>query len=221
MYLLADSQLLFWKDSDRLFTERIRELLDASDPRAAYLGASNGDNPEFYHLFQSAMESIGLQSCRMVPSIPSAEDKKFLASADLVLLAGGDVELGWKAFQATGINDMLVQRRYEGAVMVGVSAGAVQLGLGTLLETSTMTRLSTFQFAPFYVDAHAEESEWWNLKALVNLAGEGARGIGIPAGGALIYSPDGTLEPIRKTLTEFFRQGDRMSEQLLLPETGI
>jgi len=219
--LLADSQVLFWKDGNRLFTERIREQLDASNPAAAYLGASNGDNPEFYALFQAAMELIDVRSCRMVPSSPSNEDKKFLASADLVLLAGGDVELGWKSFQQTGIEEMLVQRRYEGAVLVGVSAGAVQLGLGTLLETSTMRKLSTFQFAPFYVDAHAEESEWWNLKALVNLAGEGARGIGIPAGGALIYSPDGTLEPIRKTLTEFFRQGDRMSEQLLLPETGI
>ncbi|HKD14764.1 MAG TPA: Type 1 glutamine amidotransferase-like domain-containing protein [Candidatus Angelobacter sp.] len=220
LFLLADSQVLFWKDGNRLFTERIREQLDASNPAAAYLGASNGDNPEFYALFQAAMELIDVQSCRMVPSSPSNEDKKFLASADLVLLAGGDVELGWKSFQQTGIEEMLVQRRYEGAVLVGVSAGAVQLGLGTLLETSTMRKLSTFQFAPFYVDAHAEESEWWNLKALVNLAGEGARGIGIPAGGALIYSPDGTLEPIRKTLTEFFRQGDRMSEQLLLPETG-
>jgi len=218
--LLADSQVLFWKDGNRLFTERIREQLGASNPAAAYLGASNGDNPEFYALFQAAMELIDVRSCRMVPSSPSNEDKKFLASADLVLLAGGDVELGWKSFQQTGIEEMLVQRRYEGAVLVGVSAGAVQLGLGTLLETSTMRKLSTFQFAPFYVDAHAEESEWWNLKALVNLAGEGARGIGIPAGGALIYSPDGTLEPIRKTLTEFFRQGDRMSEQLLLPETG-
>ena len=221
LFLLADSQVLFWKDGNRLFTERIREQLDASNPAAAYLGASNGDNPEFYALFQAAMELIDVRSCRMVPSSPSNEDKKFLASADLVLLAGGDVELGWKSFQQTGIEEMLVQRRYEGAVLVGVSAGAVQLGLGTLLETSTMRKLSTFQFAPFYVDAHAEESEWWNLKALVNLAGEGARGIGIPAGGALIYSPDGTLEPIRKTLTEFFRQGDRMSEQLLLPETGI
>ena len=220
LFLLADSQVLFWKDGNRLFTERIREQLDASNPAAAYLGASNGDNPEFYALFQAAMELIDVRSCRMVPSSPSNEDKKFLASADLVLLAGGDVELGWKSFQQTGIEEMLVQRRYEGAVLVGVSAGAVQLGLGTLLETSTMRKLSTFQFAPFYVDAHAEESEWWNLKALVNLAGEGARGIGIPAGGALIYSPDGTLEPIRKTLTEFFRQGDRMSEQLLLPETG-
>lgn len=220
LYLLADSQLLFWKDENRLFTERIREQLDASNPRAAYLGASNGDNPEFYSLFQAAMELIYVESSRMIPSTPSAEDRTFLASADLVLLAGGDVELGWKSFQETGIKDMLVQRRYEGAVLVGVSAGAVQLGLGALLETSTMKKLSLFQFAPFYVDAHDAGSEWWNLKALVNLAGDGARGIGIPAGGGMIYSPDGTLEPIRKGLPEFSREGGRILEKLLLPETG-
>jgi hypothetical protein len=103
-------------------------------------------------------------------------------------------------------------------VLVGVSAGAVQLGMGVLLETSTMQKLSLFQFAPFYVGAHEEESEWWNLRALVNLAGDGARGIGIPAGGGMIYSPDGLLEPIRKTLIEFSKEDDRMSENLLLPQ---
>ncbi|HEY6252082.1 MAG TPA: Type 1 glutamine amidotransferase-like domain-containing protein [Candidatus Angelobacter sp.] len=220
MYLLADSQILFWKDQDRLFIEKIREQLDSPNPTAAYLGASNGDAPEFYRLFQAAMEGIGLHSCRMIPSIPSEEDTKFLAAADLVLLAGGDVERGWNAFQNHGIKDMIVQKRYDGTVLIGVSAGAVQLGLGALLESSTMRKLLLFQFAPFYVGAHEEEAEWWDLRALVNLAGDSARGIGIPAGGGMIYSPDGSLEPVRKALTEFQRQGDKMTENLLLPESA-
>lgn len=218
MYLLADSYILFWRNGNRLFIEKIREQLDAPNPTTAYLGASNGDAPEFYQLFQAAMESIGLQSCRMIPSVPTEEDTKFLAAADLVLLAGGDVERGWNVFQERGMKDLIVQKRYDGAVLIGVSAGAVQLGLGTLLETATMKKLSLFQFAPFYVGAHEEESDWWNLRALVNLAGDGARGIGIPAGGGMVYSPDGTVEPIRKTLTEFERQGEQIRENMLLPE---
>jgi hypothetical protein len=218
MYLLADSQILFWRDGDRLFIEKIREQLDNPTPTAAYLGASNGDAPEFYELFRAAMEGVGLQSCRMIPSVPSEEDTSFLAAADLVLLAGGDVERGWRVFQERGMKDLIVQKRYDGTVLVGVSAGAVQLGLGSLLETSTMTRLSLFQFAPFYVGAHEEGSEWWNLRALVNLAGDGARGIGIPAGGGMVYGPEGSLEPIRKTLIEFQKQGEQMTENMLLPE---
>lgn len=215
--MLADSQLLFWKDGDQLFLERIREQLDSPDPKAAYLGASNGDKPEFYSLFQAAMEGIGLRACRMIPSAPSSEDRDFLAAADLVLFAGGNVEQGWKAFEENGVRELVQQKRYDGTVLIGISAGAVQFGLGTLLESATMRKLSLFQFAPVYVGAHEEESEWWNLRALINLAGDGARGIGIPAGGGMIYSPDGDLEPIRKTLIEFSREGDELKENLLLP----
>ena len=219
MYLLADSQILFWRDGSQLFIEKIRQQMDSPAPSAAYIGASNGDNPEFFQLFQVAMEAIGLNSCRMIPSSPSEEDLKFLTAADLVLLAGGDVQRGWNIFQERGIKDLIVQKRYDGTVLVGISAGAVQLGLGTLLESATMKELSLFQFAPFYVGAHDEGNEWWDLRALVNLAGDGARGIGIPAGGGLIFSPDGSLEPIRKALTEFQKQDDKMTENLLLPES--
>ena len=220
MFLLADSQILFWRDGSNLFLQRIRELLDSPGPSAAYLGASNGDNPEFYSLFQAAMAGIGLKSSRMIPSIPSEEDRRFLAGADLVLLAGGDVERGWNVFVERGIKDLIVQKRYEGTVLIGVSAGAVQLGLGTLLESETMKKLELFQFAPFYVGAHEEGSDWWNLRALVKLAGDGARGVGIPAGGGLIFSPDGSLEPIRKGLVEFHLQNDQLTESLLMPQAA-
>jgi hypothetical protein len=219
LYMFADSQLLFWKDGDSLFLEEIRKQIDSVNPNVAYVGASNGDQPEFYSLFQTAMQGIEVTSCRMIRSNPSEEDRKFLAAADLVLLAGGEVEQGWKVFEESGIKELVTQKRYEGSVLVGISAGAVQLGLATLLEGATMKKLALFQFAPFYVGVHEEASEWWNLRALVNLAGVGARGVGIPAGGGLIYGPDGSLEPIRKGLTEFVRQGDRMVENALLPET--
>jgi hypothetical protein len=56
------------------------------------------------------------------------------------------------------------------------------------------------------------------LRALVNLSQTDARGIGIPAGGGAIYHPDGSLEPVRKTLVEFAKEGGQFSEKLLLPE---
>ena len=220
LYLLADSQLLFWKDENRLFLERIREQLDSSNPTAAYIGASNGDNPEFYSIFQAAMAGIDLHSCRLIPSNPSGKDKAFLASANLVLLAGGDVEQGWRVFEQNGLKDLITQKRFDGAVLVGVSAGAAQIGRGVLLQAATMKELPLFQLAPFYVGAHQEQSEWWDLRALVNLAGNGARGLGIPADGGMIYTAEGLLEPVRKGIVEFLRQEDRLIENLLLPETA-
>ena len=58
LYLLADSQLLFWKEAEHGIVDRLRADVD-SPSKAAYLGASNGDNPEFYALFTAAMESAG------------------------------------------------------------------------------------------------------------------------------------------------------------------
>src|SRR5258708_7389212 len=78
IFLLADSQLLFWRDGDELFLGRVRALLAADDesagraPRAAYLGASNGDAPEFYQLFLAAMDQIEVRDCRQIPAAPAA-----------------------------------------------------------------------------------------------------------------------------------------------------
>ena len=132
IYLLADSQLLFWREEKGPFLERIWAALDEEEPgkllRAAYVGASNGDAPEFYDLFKAAMGEMGIQVTRMIPSEPSAEDLEFFAQADLILLAGGETRRGWEVFQKNGLQQKLVERYYAGALLMGVSAGAVQLG---------------------------------------------------------------------------------------------
>jgi cyanophycinase len=218
LYLLADSQLLFWSQDDQRFVTRIREEMDSEHPTAAYIGASNGDDPQFYELFLAAMDGLGLSQCRMIRAIPSNEDRQFLESAGLILLSGGDVERGWHALQQNVLKETVLQRRYDGAVLVGVSAGAVQLGLGALSEAPQPQKLDLLRFAPFYVGAHEEHDEWWNLRALVRLAQSSeARGIGIPGGGGAIYYSDGTLEPIRKPLVEISKAGDKLTEHLLLP----
>ena len=68
IYLFADSQLLFWRSKDALFLRSLREVLDEDSPKAAYIGASNGDDPEFYSIFTAAMEGIGIHECRMILS---------------------------------------------------------------------------------------------------------------------------------------------------------
>ncbi len=169
------------------------------------------------------MQSIGISQCRMVPIHPAADDMAFLQTADLVLLAGGDVERGWRAFEQNGVKDLVNRRRYDGVVLIGVSAGAIQLGLGGLVEpaaeSSAVKKAEFFRFAPFYVGAHEEQEEWWNLKLLITSSQVDARGIGIPMGGGAIYFPDGELEPIRKPLTEFLKEDGEFRESMLMPES--
>jgi cyanophycinase len=217
LYLLADSQLFFWKSDGGSLAERIRADLDTANPTAAYIGASNGDQPEFYSLFVAAMDVMGISKCRMVPAQPSREDILFIEDADLILLAGGDVEQGWQVFKQNGLKDLVPRRRLDGAILVGVSAGAVQFGLGCLSNSAQPKQLDMFRFAPFYVGAHDEKNDWWDLRALVNLSQSDARAIGIAAGGGAVYSADGTLEPLRKPLIELSKQGAKISENLLAP----
>jgi cyanophycinase len=217
--LLADSQLLFHRGDEGSFLDRrVRALLDEEgvnpDPKAAYLGASNGDAPEFYDLFRSAMSTIAIETCRLIPTEPSATDRDFLAEADLILLAGGDTQRGFRAFVSAGIKDKIVERYYAGAILLGVSAGAVQLGLKGWDEAGEKT-FDTFRLVPFVVDVHDEPS-WSRLLRAVPRAGEHARGFGIPTGGGALYHPDYSVEPVRHPLTEVTVDEEGVVHQALL-----
>lgn len=226
--LLADSQLLFYRgepgspkppgDEGSFLAQRVRPLLDEEepnpDPKAAYLGASNGDAPEFYELFVSAMSTIGIRTCRLIPTEPSAADRDFLAEADLILLAGGDTRRGYVAFEAAGIKDRIVERYYGGALLLGISAGAVQLGLKGWDEEGKKL-FDTFRLVPFVVDVHDEPS-WSRLLQAVPRAGEHARGFGVPTGGGAIYHPDYSVEPVRHPLTEVSMNEEGEVRQALL-----
>jgi peptidase E len=194
--LLADSQLLFWRENDRLLLERLLK----QGARAAYIGASNGDNPDFYAIFVAAMEGAGIFDCRMIASAVSEADLAFLNDADIILLAGGDVELGWRTFLSNGLNHHVVRRYLEGATLIGISAGAVQLGLCGLAADGSL--FVTFKLVPFIIGAHEESNSWKTVRDLLRLSATDTRAIGLPTGGGAIYHPDQTVEPLRHPLVE-------------------
>jgi peptidase E len=219
IYLFADSQLLFRKEQGILFLDSLRQLLTHDSPKAAYIGASNGDAPEFYSIFEAAMEGIGIHDCRMILSTFPAEDEAYLNEADIILLAGGDVAAGWKVFDETGIKELVIRRYYEGAILIGISAGAIQLGLCGLIDTQQTPEelLDTFKLIPFVVDVHDEKEEWARLKRAIRLLDGLAQGIGIPAGGGLIYYPHQSIEAVRHALYEFSFKDGEIREALLMP----
>lgn len=223
IYLFADSQPLFWKSNGSLFLQNIRERLTGSSPKAAYIGASNGDNPEYYEIFLAAMESIGINDCCMISAFFEEEEQEFLDNADIILLAGGDVELGWKTFQAVGLDKKVQQQYSEGAILIGVSAGAVQLGLCGCTDDSTHKDnvFNTFQIIPLAIGAHEEKNEWQNLKRLIKAKETFGKGIGIPTGGGMIYHADHSIEPIRYPLQELIykKEEKEVTANLLYPGT--
>jgi hypothetical protein len=222
IFLLADSQLLFWRDEEgHRFLDRARALIDADAPgrplKGAYLGASNGDAPELYDLFLAAVAEIGIRDCRHIPTWPSAEDLAFFDEANLILLAGGDVRQGWTAFEESGIREKLGERYYAGALLIGISAGAIQLGLKGWDEDGLF---DTLRLVPFVVDAHGEP-DWPDLHRVIPRVGEHARGFGIPSGGGALYHPDYSVEPVRHALTEVEITENGLRQALLLPGQSV
>jgi len=197
IFLLADSQLLFWRDGGQLLLERV---VTRDQLKAAYIGASNGDDPNFYEIFVSAMEGVGVVDCRMIPSAVSEADMEFLNSADVILLSGGDVEAGWRVFLNNGLSEHIIRRYYEGASLIGVSAGAVQLGLCGLAADGSL--IETFKVVPFIIGAHEESDNWKTTRELLRLSGPGKTAIGLPAGGGAIYHQDHTVEALRHPLVK-------------------
>lgn len=217
IYCLADSQLLFWREEGRAepWLASIREKLPSAAggegrPRAAYVGASSGDEPAFYSIFRAAVEAVGIEDHRMILSRFGGQDREFLASADLIVLSGGDPVRGWKIFEQSGLQEAITRRYFEGAVLLGVSAGAVQLGWAAAPEEEAEDGAGigagavtfTFRLVPAVVGVHEEDRDWGRLRRLLEVSGVTVRGLGIPSGGGLAYHPDGVIEPIRLPVHE-------------------
>lgn len=219
IYLFSDSQLLFWREETRLFLDSVRALISSKSPRAAYVGASNGDDPRFYSIFEAAMESITISERRMIHSAFSDADRRFVVDADLVLLAGGDIERGWRVINDTGLGELLIRKYAEGAVLMGISAGAAQLGLFALREgaESAAGLIEMLKLVPFIVGSHEEHEDWTSLRSTIEACDGKAIGIGIPSGGGMAYHPDGSVQALRRTLHEFTSVNGRIRERLLIP----
>jgi len=219
IFLLADSQLLF-RGSDDTLLRALQASLQISEQnvtRAAYIGASNGDAPEFFELFVAAMDGIDLHQSRLIRSEFDSEDRAFLESADLVLLAGGNTDEGWEIIKRTGMDAIITKKYYAGAVLAGVSAGAVQLGMGWYGKEGRVA--DGLKLVPYYIDAHSEQDEWSQLRSLVAAREEYAKGFGIPFGGALIYHADLSIEAVRHSVAEFEKSAEgngRVTGNLLL-----
>jgi cyanophycinase-like exopeptidase len=224
LYLLADSQLLFLKLQDRLLLEAaIDGLARDTALSAAYIGASNGDRPEYYEIFEAAMDAIGITDRRMIDSSFGTDDRAFLERAQVIVLAGGDVRLGWNTFEKTGMKDVILGRYAQGAVLVGISAGAVQLGRYGIVETpesSTTELLDLFKLVPVVIDTHDERAEWARLSRTIHVLAGAATGLGIPSGGGVIVHADATIEPLRRPAHEFRFEGPHVTHSLLCAADG-
>lgn len=220
IYLLADSILLFRKDAaGQPVLQSIRQHIDTADPLAVYIGASNGDAPEFYDFFQGGMKKLGIHRCQQIHSNFPKEDRQALQAADLILLAGGDPLLAWSTFEQSGMKVVLEEKYRQGTPFIGISAGAINMATQWFEETA-QSLTPMFNWFPFIVDVHDEKANWGRLKEHLAQSKAAQTALGICSASALVYYPDGAYELIGKSVYRFDRQADGSWQKLTLPKSG-
>ncbi|MBS0421176.1 MAG: Type 1 glutamine amidotransferase-like domain-containing protein [Proteobacteria bacterium] len=218
LYLFADSQPLFWEGG--AFLADLCRGGASSHPNVAYIGASNGDSADAHAIFTAAFAQVPTASTHWVRADFNNEDRAFLHEADVIVLAGGDVEAGWDVFIRTGLRESLHNCYRDGAILLGVSAGAVQFGrYATVADSNGAQKLvETLGLLNVIVDVHDEKRDWHGLSSTIQLLEGALRGIGIPHGAALVVHPDGTYEPLGRPVEEFVLSGGRLRRSVLLAD---
>jgi len=209
VYLFADSQPLF-ETSIKFLSNST-----AQNASAAYIGFSNKNEPVFYEIFLAIMNNQGITNCMQISSNFSDTEKEFLENSNLILLAGGDTKLGWKILQETACDKILQKKYSEGSILIGVSAGAIQLGLGFMANN---VKIEALQIIPMYIDVHDEQNNWNDLKLAVLKYTPALGGLGIPLHGGLVYHVDGTIQAIAKPIEEFRVVNGVLFHNLIIPE---
>ncbi len=206
LFLLADSRLLFAREGGASpLWDAVHAALGQPPSLAAYLSAANGDDPRFHELFVAAMGNAGARAHHWVRRAFPAVDRRQLARADLIVLSGGDPEVGFATFERTGMAAAVRARVAAGALALGVSAGAVQLGL--------LWWGGAFGFAPYMIDVHDEGQGWARLRAALLRGDRGARGLAIASGAGVAFL-GGRLAPVRGLCSELAVAGGRITEAI-------
>ncbi len=146
----------------------------------------------------------------MIPSHPSVEDLMFISSADVILLAGGDTTQGWRVI-SNRFNTIIKHRYNNGAIIMGISAGAIQLGLKGFSTSATAFNIHMFfdtvALVPVLVDVHDEENDWKRLEQLAHVSSMSVPHLGISFGGAAAFFPDNSIMVIEKPMVAHMNNG--------------
>jgi peptidase E len=187
-------------------------------PLVAWIGAANADQRAWYERVATVLRQrygADVQMARTVPSVDFEPDatRRLVDAASMIYLGGGDVTLLAERVRALGLDEQIRRRHREGALLVGVSAGAIGLARYWVqfpddnYDLPQPTRFPCIGAVDLAIDCHDEESDWEELRALLDAWRREepdalVDAYGIPMGGALEVTDAGVthLGPAPKWL---------------------
>ena len=183
--------------------------LAGARPRVAWIGAANGDSRTWFERAAKVLRQkygAEVELARTVGDFDVGETRRIIESAAMIYLAGGDVGMLAERTRALGLDELIRRRHAEGTLVVGVSAGAIGLTRYWVRfpdddeddAPSSPARFACIGAVPLAIDCHDEESDWEELRALLDAwareePGATVEAYGIPSGGALELAPDGRV----------------------------
>jgi hypothetical protein len=190
---------------DRLH-DRAFELAGAR-PLVAWVGAANGDQRAWFERVAKVLrERYGaeVEAARTTGEFDPEETRQLVEAAQMIYLGGGDVSQLAERVRATRLDEQIRRRYQEGALVVGVSAGAIGLSRFWVqfpddnFELDEPKRFACVGAVEVAIDCHDEESDWEELRALLAAwereePGAVVEAYGIPLGGALEIAPSGKI----------------------------
>lgn len=209
LLLLADSQLLFRQRQVPALFQRIRsqfEPLKRPVIKAAYIGAANGHQSEFYQLATEALSGLLGQPVQtdMITSVSELPDNP----VDIVILAGGSVSEGWLWLNQSKVRNWLDRCfRSESTLLVGISAGAIHMARGCDPEAKSgfLAAQAFMDWLPAFVAVHEEAHGWPSLVMSASKKPDWPA-VGIPFGSGL-WVENETLYSVGKPCFHSFPDG--------------
>ncbi|HEX8795852.1 MAG TPA: Type 1 glutamine amidotransferase-like domain-containing protein, partial [Polyangiaceae bacterium] len=134
-------------------------------------------------------------------------DRAVVDRADLVFVSGGDPTQGAKVLARTGAAGWMREAHARGTAMMGVSAGAIDLGAWWIdwpededAPEEQADLVACVGVLPGHVfDTHDEVDGWGELHVASRLLarrGGTAQFLGIPTKGALVFDERGAMEVV-------------------------
>ena len=225
-YLLAGGRGWNRTDVDPVL-EAILRGIGKPFPSIAYLGAANGDSPEFFQRTVVYLQKAGAGDVELAPIADAGVDlgaaKRILGRGDCVFIGGGDVAEGMRLLEERKMVPFLHELCGRGTPFLGTSAGSIMLSKCWVRwrdpdDDSTAEIFPCTALAGILCDTHGEADGWEELRALLRLVGDGQIGYGIPAGRAMGIHQDGAIEALGGGVARYLhRRGKIVRMADLLP----
>jgi hypothetical protein len=148
-------------------------------PSVAWLGVAANDAPASFERTAAPLRArydARMEHARTVgPGIDGNATRQLIATADLIYLGGGDVTLLAERLRALELDTLIRARAAAGAIVVGISAGAIGLTRWWVQfpdeddegEEQQPRRFACIGAVDLAIDVHDEESDWEELRALL------------------------------------------------------